>query len=108
MPLPGYCVILTKHAVLTQNMETYITLTFISVLSFTCIKANYVPHTESVNTRPRANAGLLLAQRRRQWAYIKPALGQYLVFTRVMVQTHAKRKRRWFNIGLLLGQRHRQ
>ena len=34
------------------------------------------------------NAGLLLAQRRRRWANIKPALGQRLVFAGIMVDRH--------------------
>ena len=34
-----------------------------------------------VSTRYSANAGLMLGQRRRRWANIKPALVQYLVLT---------------------------
>ena len=44
---------------------------------------------------PRTNAGLMLVQRRRQWANIKPTLVQHVVFTNAFPENMI----RWFNIG---------
>ena len=49
--------------------------------------------SDPANTRRWPNAGLLLAQRRRRWVNISPALSQSLVFT-----GNKHRKKRWCNM----------
>ena len=43
-----------------------------------------------VSTTPAASVGLMLVQRRRRWANIKPALGKRLVFSAEMPTPAAK------------------
>ena len=69
------------------------------------------------NTRLRYNAELMLAQRRRRWASIKPALGKgimiggelFLVslsgsvwYTYSILMTQAKTEKHWVDAGLVL------
>ena len=52
----------------------------------------YYSNYFQANTRRRPNAGLMLAQRRRRWANISPALAQRIEFTGLLLIKHGKSK----------------
>ena len=54
-----------------------------------------------VNTRHCTNVGLMLVQRRRRWANIKPTLGQCLVFAGKRVPASQEDMRSWASVDTI-------
>ena len=52
-----------------------------SILEGISYRCDHLPRNYPANTTKWPNAGLMLAQRHRQWTNISPALGQRLVFS---------------------------
>ena len=67
----GWSLVILGHALRQPPLSDHIMLTWHTLTVVTGTRAN---------TTPSTNVGLMLAQRRRRWANIKPTLDQRLVF----------------------------